>query len=128
MPASPEIGNGVTAVRVTEVLVEVKTKATPQSDGHITITREVEVDLESERDNANPGSCCGEVLHATGEKLVGNLRQLVGKDDLLAQADDKTVDAIGYILGSSYTLANIPCHSVIAHDRTCYKLGKHRDI
>ena len=45
MPATPEVGDGVAAVGVVEVLIELESQTAPHTDGHIGIARKVEVDL-----------------------------------------------------------------------------------
>ena len=58
MPTMPEVGNGVTAIRMAEVLVEMETKTPSYTYSHIRITREVKVDLQRVCQNAYPCTCC----------------------------------------------------------------------
>ena len=128
MPPSPEVGDGITTIGMTEVLVEVEAQTAPQSDSHIRIAGEVEVDLQGKGHDACPCASSGEVLHIARQKLVRDFRQLVGKDDLLAQSDDKAIDAISNVFGGDAAVADLLCYRVIAHDRTCDELWEHRNI
>ena len=79
MPASPEVGNAHAAVRMVEVLVEVKAQAATDTDGHVTVARKVEVNLEGESHDTHPGAYGRVVLQTTArEQLRGNLGELVG--------------------------------------------------
>ena len=73
MPASPEVCDGVTAIRMAEVLVEVEPQATPETDRHITITREIEVYLQGKSHNTYPRTRRRQVLQAVGKELIGDL-------------------------------------------------------
>ena len=70
MPPSPEVGDGITTIGMTEVLVEVEAQTAPQSDSHIRIAREVEVDLQGKGHDAYPCASSGEVLHIARQELV----------------------------------------------------------
>ena len=45
MPSAPEFGHGIRGERVFEVFVEVETEHLPESDGHIAVGREIEIEL-----------------------------------------------------------------------------------
>ena len=128
MPTAPEVGDGVAAIGMTEVLVEVESHAASQSDGHIGITREVEVNLQRERHNTNPGSCQRQRIESANQELVGNLGELVGYDHLLAQTYQETIDAVSKIGSIHMTMMQFLSHRTITHNRTGYQLGEHRDI
>ena len=52
VPSAPELGDASADVGMRKVFVEVETQATPHTDGHIAITREVKIDLEGESQDA----------------------------------------------------------------------------
>ena len=125
VPSVPEVGDGVTAIRMAEVLVEVETEASAYAYGHVGITGEVEVDLKRISQNTYPGTRGGTSVEAVHQELLCHYAHLVGNDYLLAKAIDEAEDAICHIthlhLAAVYLLGN----GAVAHDGAGYELGKH---
>src|SRR5271165_266953 len=55
VPAAPELGDAAGDVRHVEVLPQTETEHAGDTDCHVGISREVEVDLEREAENSTPG-------------------------------------------------------------------------
>ena len=60
--------------------------------------------------------------------MVGQLRELVGNQHLLAQTDEKTVYALSQVRGTHMALRHLMGNGAIPHYRARYQLRKHRDI
>ena len=56
MPSSPKFSNRFGDVRVIEVFQEVETKHSAKTDGHIGISREIEVNVKRVRDHDQPST------------------------------------------------------------------------
>ena len=128
VPAAPEIADGVAAVGVTEVLVEVETKAAANADSHVAVAREVEINLESESQNTYPCTRGRQRGKASNKELLGNLGELVGQDDLLAKTNEEAVDALCKIRGRHMAPSYLLGHRAVAHNRAGNELREHRYI
>ena len=53
MPATPEIGNRCTAIRIIKILLEVEAQTTTYTDSHIWVSGEVKIDLQRKRHQSN---------------------------------------------------------------------------
>lgn len=128
VPAAPEVGNGIAAVGMVEVFIEMEAHAAPHAYRHIAVAGEVEVDLKRERNDAEPRAGGGKMVDIACEQLVADFRELVGNNHLFAQANEKAVDALGEIGSSDLPVVNFLSHRAISHNRARNKLWKHTDI
>ena len=128
VPPTPEVGNRPTAIGMIKVLIEVEAHTAAHTNGHIGVARKVEVNLQRIGQYTNPRTRRREAVYAAEKELVGQLRELVGDDDLLAQANKEAKDSIGNILRRSLTLVDLTRDGIVAHDRACHELREHRNI
>ena len=125
MPTVPEVGDGVTAVRVAEVLVEVEPEATPNAYGHVGIAGEVKVDLQGVCQYAYPGTRGGASVEAVHQELFRHDAHLVGNDNLLAQTVDEAEYSVGHVAHLHLAPVNLLGNGAVAHDRAGNELGEH---
>ena len=128
VPSPPEVRDGIAAIRMVEVFLEMETQAAADADGHIRIAGKIEIDLQGESQQADPGTGRRKRGQVAGEKLVGHLGKLVGQDHFLAQADDEAETAVGHVLPGDLPLVDFPGNGPVAHDRTGNQLREHRDV
>ena len=128
VPAFPELGDAAAGVGVVEVFGELESHHLAETDGHVAVAREVEVDLEGVGEDADP--CCtrGQVAVVHGEDLVGIGGQGVGDEHFLAQADDEAVEAHHAVFHGAGALHELRRHAVVVDDGTRDELRKHHDI
>jgi len=59
VPTAPEVGDRERAVRAVEVLGEVEPEHAGEADGHVGVSREVEVELDRVGQHTDPGHARG---------------------------------------------------------------------
>src|SRR5690349_3945263 len=87
MPASPQFGDAFRAVRGVKVPRELKSQHASETDSHIRITAEIEVDLE--RVSQDPHPRIDRIWIGRVEDGVSHLPARVGQQNLLGKPDDK---------------------------------------
>ena len=85
MPAPPEFGYARRAVRVVEVLRQTQTHHFPQADCHLRIAPEVEVELQSIVQKAQPDHRHRDARGAAYADLPQDARQMVSDDPLAGE-------------------------------------------
>ena len=127
VPASPEFRNGTGNVRIIEVFVEVESEHFSQSDGHIRISAEIEVNLEGIGQRPQPGHPCRqrhvrtEPLHRSvseTKSVIRNQRHVIGQQHLLSQSDDKAYHTVGKVLQVLLPIINLIRNGFIPHNRS----------
>ena len=78
MPAAPELGDRLADVRLFEVFHKAETHHQAQTDGHVAVTGEVEIQLRGVRQRSEPGIAGGRGLQ--GKTVIGNHCQGVGNE------------------------------------------------
>ena len=81
MPSSPELGNALGNEGIVEVLQEVEAEDATQTDGHIRIAGEVEINLQVVCQGVHPHAANGQLVHAVQGNGQGG--QGVGNENLL---------------------------------------------
>ena len=110
VPTAPKLGNGGRHIRIIKVLWELEAHHSTEADGHVAVARKVEIDLEGEGEDGNPGGS-----RVDGGNLVGDVGELgrsqnvvvrwaqhlvdletdhVGNQNFLRQTDDEAVEAL----------------------------------
>ena len=101
-------------------------KEVPQTDGHVRIAGEVEVDLERVGDGAQPRRGRRGVGH--GGDLLPDGAHLVGDEHLLAQADHQPLQALAGLRQILPPVLQIVGHRLVLHDGPGDQLGEQRHI
>src|SRR3989442_14821612 len=70
VPAPPEVRDAVRAIRRVEVFHELKAEHPAEADGHVGVAAEIEIDLESVSNDAEPRG--GRVERLRAERGVGH--------------------------------------------------------
>src|SRR5688500_16852664 len=89
VPATPEILDGIRAVREVEILRERKAKHFPKPDRHVTVAREITIDVQRIAYNTEPGERC---VHLSGihcKNLVGGVGERIGENDFFGETDEE---------------------------------------
>ena len=122
MPAPPKVRDGIGLVRRVEVFWELETEHSSQSNRHVRVSREIEVDLEGESSGSEPCSQGGGLVGGKG--CVGHDRDGVGQEDFFGKAQDEKRHARGESLECMFSFRELDGHGVVPHDRTGDQLGK----
>ena len=128
MPSAPEFLNTGRDVRIIEVFLEVEPKAQAQTDGHIAVSAEVEIDLHQIAHRGQPSR------PAVQHRAVGvvdqcyNIAADIGDQQLLAQAHNKPAQAFCQLLQRISAAMDLICHVLIADDRSCHQLWKQSNV
>ena len=127
MPTPPKIGYRIRSIGIVEVFIKGKTKDTTQTNRHIGITREVKVDLESERQQTQPSADHGQrptSLH--GKTFFPKCTNGVGQQNFLCQTHTESPCAQCKVFRSMHTAIQFFRYSLILHNRTGNQLWEHR--
>ena len=129
MPATPEIGDTLRTVRGVEVHGETEAQQQGDTDSHITIAREIAIDLKGIAIDTQ------EILHTTIERgiiedAVHEIQgDIITDDGFLEQTDGNEIAALGkHLRGNLKRFTNLWGKVASAHNRSCHQLGEERHI
>src|SRR5262245_66079918 len=83
VPASPEVLHRLRHVRPPEILREAEAEHSPEAEGHVRISGEVEIDLQRVADDAKPGGRWGQRTRGQYENLIGGSGDAVAGGNFL---------------------------------------------
>ncbi len=126
MPAPPELRGAAGEEGIIEVFQQVKAEDPAQADGHIAVAGEIKVNLQGKGHGIHPHK--QHRLLAALPIELGQLPQLVGQQDLFAQAQQQPPHAQRGLLQRMLPVLQLPRHIGIAHDGPGDQLGEHGDI
>ena len=130
MPSSPELCYGLGNVGIVEVLQVIEAEDLAEADGHIGISAEIEVDLESESQSSDPGKRCSRMASHVhhGVDLFPDDCHLVGDEDLFGKAHDEASDACSdpALVGNS--VLKLDLHVGVSDDGACDELREQRYV
>ena len=93
MPSAPEFGNTCRKIGIIEILREFKTKDPAETDSHIAVAGEIEIDLQGEGNGIDPDKKYRSVTGFSEE--AAQLSKGVCQKYLLSQTENETADAGG---------------------------------
>ena len=125
MPALPEFRDAPGGVGMGKVFLEAKAKHPAQTDGHVAVAGEIEIDLQGIGGHSHPGRD-GPGLRQ--EHPVGQDPHLVCDQNLFRQAVDKAHDPLGKARPCLLPLPELVGDVPIADDRPRDQLRKQRHI
>lgn len=128
MPPPPEIGRRARRVRIVKVFIKMKAEDAPEPYRHVRVAGKIKVYLKRVGDNAHPCVCTGKYSEVACKHQIGDNGHVIGKQTLLAKTDYKAHRACSDVLGVFAAIADFIGNCFIAHNRTCDKLRKKRDI
>ena len=128
VPPSPELPDRRRDIRIVEVLLEMEPEHEPQSDRHVRISREVEIDLQHVSDCADPGAKAPDLRLRHIKKSVGYHGNVVGDEDLFREAANEAPHALCGILGRLFPVRDLKLDVVIFDDRAGDELREKRHI
>ncbi len=99
---------------------------TPETDGHVGVAGEVEVDLEGVGQHSEPGQRRRRRVGL--EDQVGDRADVVGDQDLLREADREVAETAGAQVVRGDPLAKLIGEIAIAHDRPGDQLREECDV
>ena len=70
MPPPPELFHRAADIRIVEVLQEAETEHSPQTNGHVAVSGEVEVDLQGVAERTQPSQTQIQLLSSRGKNQV----------------------------------------------------------
>ena len=117
MPAPPELGDRAGRVGIVEVLEEIDAEELGQPDGHVRISREIEVDLQRVAGDPQPGQAEVQLAAGQGKDGIGRDRDGVGHEHLLGQPDDEPPDSLGESRGRDDPVRDLPGDVAVANNR-----------
>ena len=126
VPPPPEFCDGLRAVRRIEVLCEHESEHQAETDRHVRVTAEVEVNLERIRDRAVPGIETAQVARI--ERGVRDLAAGVCQQNLLRHAEHEERSTTREFLPGKRAFAELVGDVLEADDRTCDELREHRNV
>ena len=126
MPSPPEVLNTRCRVGIPEIFFEVKSKHMPQSNGHITISRKIIVDLQAIENGTCP--CRNRISAIHGKDLICRISYYIRDQKLLSKSKNESTQSIGDIFRRSVSLANLFCDIAITHDWPCDQLREEGNI
>ena len=127
VPAAPELGGRAGQVGVVEVVQKFEAQHTAQTDGHVGVAREVEVQLEGEGQNAQPCAQGGQFSHGGGQIDIPELTDGVGQKHLLCAAHHKALGARGKLVGGVVTVFQLLVQILVLQDGAGDQLGEQGD-
>ncbi len=126
VPALPEFGNAPRAVRAVEVAREMEPEHQAETDCHIRIRREVEVNLEHVGKATPPA-----IQHAGGVRrkhAVGDDAHLVREENLFGESEAEEHDAAHEVLERMRACRQLLGHRIVTYNRARHKLREQRHV
>ena len=105
MPAAPEVSEGACEIGGIEVFGEEKSEHESESDGHVRVPAEVEVDLEGVAEGAEPRVGGGAVRGLEGG--ISEMAAGVGEDDFFGESEQEKEGAAGEVPGGFGAVAKL---------------------
>ena len=128
MPAAPELGDRLADVRIVEVFEELETEHLAETDRHIRVAGEIEVNLQRVANRAHPRTGGGQLARCIFAYAVRNLRKYIGQQYLFAEAEQKAADALGKLRKRVLAHGKLYVDIVVAYDRACNQLREHGNV
>ena len=128
VPASPVFGDTARDVRVVEVFQKFEAKDGTKTDGHVRVSAEVVVNLESVADRTQPGGHAVQLIDRLGKHLVGYGSQRVGEKNLLGESHNEAFHAVSDLLKVHRAILDLVGYVMILDDRSSYQLREEGDV
>ena len=128
MPAAPELGDRLADVRIVEVFEERKAEHFAETDRHIRVAGEIEVNLQRIANRAHPRTGSGQLARCIFEYAVRNLREHIGQQYLFAEPEQEAADTLGKLRKRVFSHGKLHVDIVVAYDRACDKLREHGNV
>ena len=125
VPAPPEVGDGFGAVRSVEIFREDEAEHEAESDRHVGVAAEVEVDLERVARHADP--CFERAARERVECGVGDLSARVREEDFFCQPHEEERGAAREFFTRERALAELFGEEGELQDRSGDEVREHRD-
>ena len=123
VPSAPEVGEGGCEVGGIEVFGEEESEHESESDGHVRVPAEVEVDLEGVADGSEP--CVGGGAVRGLEGGISEMAAGVCEDDFFGESEQEEEGAAGEVLGGFGAVAKLFGEEGELEDGACDKVGEH---
>ena len=115
MPSSPEFTNALGDEGVVEILKEVEAEDAAKTDGHIGVTREVEVQLQRDGNGIQPVAADAGLVH--GVQCLAHRAELVCDQYFLGKTQDEAGHAVGEFFKGVCSLGQILLNRHVTDDR-----------
>src|ERR1700733_4026719 len=124
----PEVCDAGGEVRPPEVNRKMESEQLGHPDGHVRVTRKIEVDLDAERDYGGPGGYHSGLLGDVLKVAIGNLRELISHHHFLGQAEEQEQQAAQHVIGRrALPVVKIAEEFARAHDGPGHQLREERN-
>ncbi len=127
VPPPPELAGRLGDIGIVEVFQKLEAQHPPQADGHVRVAGEVEVELEGEGGDAQPGPQGGEPGPGRGQIHVPQRAQGVGKQNLFTRAHGEALDAGGELLKGVIPPLQLVVQVLVLDDGPGDELGEQGD-
>lgn len=128
MPTPPKLRNRSGGIGEIEILREAETKTTGNTEGHVRITRKIQINLEREQDAAQPSRCRIHACICLGKDGRNRHAQGVGQQDFLGQADNETFQPCHDIRETGMAVLEIGLHILVFHDGSLHQFREKHHI
>ena len=128
VPAAPELGDRLADVRIVEVFEKLEAEHFAETDRHIRVAGEIEVNLQRVANRAHPRTGGGQLARCIFEYAVRNLREHVGQQHLFAEPEQEAADTLGKLRKRVLSHGKLHVDIVVAYDRACNQLREHGDV
>lgn len=127
MPATPEFCGAFRNVGIIEVFRKMESEHEAKADGHIRISGEIEINLQSVGNGSQPGGGHGS-RRTIIEYVVSHLRHIIGNQYFLGKPINKAEHAIRKQIPGFRPCPDFIHNRGISDNRPGYQLGKKSDI
>ena len=127
MPTTPKICDTFSDIWVVEVFEKMEAKNSSETDGHIRVAGEVEVDLNGVGDGGEPKDI-GAIVGVVAVNAITQQGGVVGYDDFFGEAEDETLNAIDEIVHGGFAFSELFFYCVISYDWPSDKLREEADV
>lgn len=128
MPSAPELLDGQGGIGIVEILFPVESQHTAQSDGHIGVTGEVIINLESVGNHSQPGQRRTKLACFQRPYLVRHISQSIGNEYFFPHPETETFYPVQKIFPCLGPPAQRRGDIAVLYDGSCDELGKQGDI
>jgi len=128
MPSSPEFCDTCGDVGVVEILLECEAEHMPQTDCHITVAGEIEINLQGVANRAHPCQRQNQFITFHCKNAVHDHADSIGNEYFFGKTAEKTADALCDFRQVHGTFCQLCFDVLVLDDRACDQLRKADDV
>lgn len=128
MPSSPEFLDRSRDIRIIEIFKKMKSEDPAHSDSHITVTAEIEINLQSIADSSQPSDANIQTSRIQRKHLIRYGARRICQQKLFRETDDKTSQTGSRFFSSTLPAIDHRRYIMVLDNRSRDELRKERDI